>query len=227
MSPVLASTPTVFDRISVEIRQSVELILNRQLSGFSDVSLNVMVKMPVRVPTGSEIASYNYQVVSYSNYLGKSYIPVQLIGPKGNPVGRIQVAVEANGTGSYIAAARQLSKGDVIVSSDLVVKRDTLLGQQLSGFGIIESLVGKEAVSAIAEGAMITKMVVRSVPDVRRGETVFVDFRNGPIQVRVNGVALGDARIGDNVKVRLKLESHRVMEGEVIDTTTVRIRSGH
>lgn len=225
--PVFANTPSIVSRIPEAIKRDVETILRQQSGGFSDVSLNIAVSLPPTIPSMGAVVSYNYQLVAYSNYLGRSYIPVQLLGRGNVRLARIQVTVDAVGEGNVVVTTRQLSKGDIISSSDLAIKRDTLLGQQRTGFGLIDDVVGKETLSAIGAGSMVTRLTIRSVPDIRRGDSVSVDYRNGPIRLRILGIALADAKIGEKLKVRLKLESHRIMEGEVIDATTVRIRSSN
>jgi len=45
--------------------------------------------------------------------------------------------------------------------------------------------------------------------------------------VRIQGESLGDGKIGDKVRVRLRLDSHKVMEGEIVDSTTVRVRTSN
>jgi flagella basal body P-ring formation protein FlgA len=228
MLPVSVSAAVSVSAIEARLKRDIPVKLQSQLSAFSNVEMEVVAQLPDRANLAMDQAvSFNYQLADYNNYLGRSSILVQLIDSNRRPISTIKAIVDVTAIGNYVVATKVLPKGHEITSSDVVIRRDTVNGQSRLAFGSLTSVIGKEATSTISEGSTLTQLVVRDIPDVRKGDIVWVDYRHGGIQVRIQGESLGDGKIGDKVRVRLRLDSHKVMEGEIVDSTTVRVRTSN
>ena len=71
-------------------------------------------------------------------------------------------------------------------------------------------------------GAEIAPQAVKTVPAIRRGETVTIVSRQGGMEVSSSGIALSDAELGGRVRIRNE-SSQRVVEGTVTDQRRVEI----
>jgi len=156
--------------------------------------------------------------------------------PGGKTLGNITVGVRCNGTRSWslyvpvkvsirdkvVAAARPLTRGDVVQASDLkLVERD--LAQLQSGyFSDPAELVGKEVTRTVAMDAALTNYLIKDPLQVRRGQRVSLVANSGGLEVRMSGEALSDGAAGARIKVR-NLSSKRVVDGTVLTANTIQV----
>lgn len=156
--------------------------------------------------------------------------------PGGKTLGNITVGVRCNGSKSWslyvpvkvsiydrvVAAARPLSRGEVLDAGDVkLVERD--LAQLQSGyFSDPADVAGMEVTRTVAIDAALTNHLVKEPLQVRRGQRVVLVAGEGGLEVRMAGEALSDGANGARIKVR-NLSSKRVVDGTVLTATTVRV----
>jgi flagella basal body P-ring formation protein FlgA len=102
-------------------------------------------------------------------------------------------------------AARRLHKGSVITCEDFAVQRRRLrdapprvLAQPC------ETVSGTVALRDIAVGDVLRDVDVGPTPDVMAGEPVRLNVKLRGISVAATAIALSDARVGDEIEVRLQ-----------------------
>jgi flagella basal body P-ring formation protein FlgA len=156
--------------------------------------------------------------------------------PGGKTLGNITVGVRCSGSRSWslyvpvrvsiydkvVAAARPLTRGEVLEDGDVkLVERD--LAQLQSGYFIDPAEVaGMEVTRTVALDAALTNYLVKEPLQVRRGQRVILVANSGGLEVRMTGEALDDGATGARIKVR-NLSSKRVVDGTVISATTVQV----
>lgn len=211
-----------------QMKTAISERVSRQLSRFSDLELNVQVHLPHQSMSLLEgAASVDFQLSDYGNYVGRSSIPIGLLDSRHRVFSTVKAVVDVSVIGGYVVATHVLAKGQRIASEDVMLRRGTVNDLSRQSFGSVDMVLGKELLAAVSDGVPLTQIVVRDIPDVRRGDSVLVDYRNGGVQLRVPGEAMADGRIGDRIRIRLKLDSHKIMEGKIVDSTTVRVSSSY
>lgn len=156
--------------------------------------------------------------------------------PGGKTLGNITIGVRCSGTSSWslyvpvkvsiydriVAAARPLTRGEVLQVNDLkLVERD--LAQLQSGyFSDPAEVAGKEVTRTVAMDAALTNYQVKDPLQVRRGQRVSLVANSGGLEVRMTGEALADGAAGARIKVR-NLSSKRVVDGIVLSASTIQV----
>ena len=156
--------------------------------------------------------------------------------PGGRSLGNITVGVRCSGNKSWslyvpvkvsiydrvVAAARPLSRGDVLQEGDLkLVKRD--LAQLQSGYySDPAEVAGMEVTRTVAMDAALTNYLVKEPLQVRRGQRVSLVASSGGLEVRMAGEALADGAAGAHIKVR-NLSSKRVVDGTVLSENVIQV----
>lgn len=113
-----------------------------------------------------------------------------------------------------LVASRFLNKGTVLVAADFHAERRDLSTLPGGYETAPERLIGKQLRRPLMAGTVISPQAVRTLPAIRRGETVTLVIREGGLEVGSSGVALGDASGGERLRVR-NSGSGRVVEGTV------------
>lgn len=163
--------------------------------------------------------------------------PLEAFQPQGGKtLGNITVGVRCSGSQSWslyvpvkvsifdkvVAAARPLSRGEVIETGDvMLVERD--LAQLHSGyFSDPESVAGMEVTRTIAMNAALSNNLVKEPLAVKRGQRVVLVGGSGGLEVRMSGEALEDGAAGARIKVR-NLSSKRIVDGTVRSSTVIQV----
>ena len=156
--------------------------------------------------------------------------------PGGKMLGNITVGVRCSGSKSWslyvpvkvsiydkvVAAARPLTRGQVVGEGDVkMVERD--LAQLQSGyFSDPAEVAGMEVTRTVAMDAALTNYLVKEPLQVRRGQRVILVANSGGLEVRMTGEALADGATGARIKVR-NLSSKRVIDGTVLSSSTIQV----
>jgi flagella basal body P-ring formation protein FlgA len=163
--------------------------------------------------------------------------PLEAFQPAGGKtLGNITVGVRCSGSKSWslyvpvkvsiydkvVAAARPLTRGELLEDGDVkLVERD--LAQLQSGyFSDPAEVAGMEVTRTVAMDAALTNYLIKEPLQVRRGQRVILVAISGGLEVRMSGEALDDGASGARIKVR-NLSSKRVVNGTVLSATTVRV----
>jgi flagella basal body P-ring formation protein FlgA len=86
-----------------------------------------------------------------------------------------------------------------------------------------EELIGKRMVRAVHTGTPITLGMVEEAPLIRQGDRVTLMVEVGGLRIMTRGRAKEDGFSGRQVAV-LNLDSQKVVYGDVVDPSTVRIQ---
>ena len=112
------------------------------------------------------------------------------------------VPVQAETEGPVVVARRPLVPGTVLTEDDLSIVRRRIPG--LPGCCATEAgpLLGQRVRRPVSADAPVPLQSLEAAPVIRRGDPVTVIATSPGFEVRSAAVALGDARVGDVVRVR-------------------------
>lgn len=139
-----------------------------------------------------------------------------------HPAWRQYVPVRVRVAEPVVVATRPVARGQAIEAGDVeLVTRD--LGGLGSGyFRSTEAVVGRIVQRPIGAGEVVAPASAKPPTVVRRGQQVTLLATAGVVQVRVDGVALGDAGVTERVRVR-NASTGRQVEGVVRSADLVEI----
>jgi flagellar basal body P-ring formation protein FlgA len=112
-------------------------------------------------------------------------------------------------------AGRALQRGEPITAADVETEiRD--MSQYRQGFALEANLViGKEAKYPIAKGEAFRTSALGAPLVIKRGEEVSIQATVGAISVVTNGIATGDGRLGQQIRVKNN-QSERIINARVV-----------
>ena len=119
-------------------------------------------------------------------------------------------------------AARPLTRGELIGEADVRMEEQDITRLPAGFLTDLAEVVGMKTRRPLATGHVIGKTAIEAPNLVRRGQSVTLVSGAGPVQVRVNGTALGDGALGERVRVRND-SSRRVVEGVVTEDGSVQV----
>ncbi|MFT5575375.1 MAG: flagella basal body P-ring formation protein FlgA [Bermanella sp.] len=135
---------------------------------------------------------------------------------------KVYLPVTVSAVALVLVATRPLAPNTELTRADVQrVKRDVAS----LGYGYVSSIEGDggyRTKRSIAQGAVITPVMVEAAVMIRRGQKVTLISSTGPVAVSMAGVAGDDGSLGSRIKVR-NVNSGRIVEGIVRSAETVEI----
>jgi len=153
--------------------------------------------------------------------LGRTVLPVRLLDASGGQLGRYGAVTLVSAEAPLLETRRLLLQGDVVSPADLKQRVSDAQAQPVGAVRELSGVIGKEVVTTLPEGTVLSASMVRGIPDVRRGTLLTGVLTRGTLGFKLKGEALSDANIGQKIKIRLQIGERRVVEGHVVDAKTV------
>jgi flagella basal body P-ring formation protein FlgA len=120
-------------------------------------------------------------------------------------------------------ATRALARGDTLAAADVAL-RDTVIRWPWNGVSpdTVRPAPGWVVQRPIAAGERLRPPGVIPLPVVRAGTRVTVEYRDGPVRLRLSGIATNSAPLGAPVGVRL--DPTRRLDGIAVAPNLVRLK---
>lgn len=138
------------------------------------------------------------------------------------PGWRIYVPVQAHREASVVVLAAPASPGAAITPQQLVVQRRDVATLPGTPFADPVAVAGRVPRRALAAGTVPTEADFAAGPAVRRGDPVVLLARQGGVEVRMRGRALGPARADGRITVE-NTASRRILRGRLGADGTVEV----
>lgn len=119
-------------------------------------------------------------------------------------------------------STRNLHRGEAVQESDFVLKRTNTSNISNSFLDSKKKLVGMEMRRAVRAGAILTIQDVKEPTMVKRGETVVIVARTSGLEVRSEGKALSNGRVGEQIRVQ-NPKSKRIVDARITGRGTTEI----
>jgi flagella basal body P-ring formation protein FlgA len=173
------------------------------------------------------IASFDFDVLSISNLLGKTSIVINFFDKEGSFVRRSRLNFDVDASSDVLVAARDLKRGDIVSQKDVTSVYESLYAVPVPRIQSVDDALGKEVNYSLLKGTVLTQSQLRAVPLIHRGDNVSVFFKSGALELSVRGEALEDGQKGQSVRVKTLLDSHKIVEGTVLDEERISVKLPH
>jgi flagella basal body P-ring formation protein FlgA len=114
----------------------------------------------------------------------------------------IYVPVALNTYREVVIAQQPLQRGSTISTDQIQLKETDISLLRNQYFTDASTLIGKQVRRPIREGNVITADSVEEPLAIRRGDAITIVANSGPLTVKMQGTAMGDGRIGEQISVR-------------------------
>lgn len=118
--------------------------------------------------------------------------------------------------GQVATTTETIPKGAIITRAMLIEKEQIINEGRKAGFSNIEKLIGMIAKRTIRSDMVVSASQVKPPSLIKRGDSVVITAANDVISVRMNGTALMDGKLGQQISIR-NTESKRTVKGRVTD----------
>lgn len=139
---------------------------------------------------------------------------------------KVYVPVTVSSFETVVTLVRNLPRGHVITPDDLGTRKaDT--GALPSGYLLdTRAAVGHVLTQSATAGSVLRPNQLKADNAVRRGQAVALLSGNGPVTIRMGGVALGNAPVGGRVRAK-NASSGTIVEGIVLNEAEIRVTGRH
>lgn len=169
----------------------------------------------LRLPACERLEGY---VPRGARLWGRSQVGVRCAGAE---KWSVTLTVHVSVRGAAVYTARPLSRGTPLTAADLNVRETDLTLLPAGVLGDPAAAIGRVPRVSLAAGLPVTGELLRNDTVIQYGQSVSIIYEENGLKVASEGKALGQAGIGDALKVRSA--SGKVVQGIVIGPGEVRV----
>ncbi|MBU2887263.1 flagellar basal body P-ring formation protein FlgA [Gilvimarinus agarilyticus] len=134
----------------------------------------------------------------------------------------IYIGAQVNVFQNIVVASKALSRGDILVESDLTESRMNSSNLRSGYFTDNSDAIGKEVRRNIEAGEPLRDGILTIPLAINRGDIITLAASNGVIGVNTRAEALGSGRVGEQIRVR-NLSSQRIVTANIVATGRVEV----
>jgi flagella basal body P-ring formation protein FlgA len=122
-----------------------------------------------------------------------------------------------------VCAGRALPRHTEVTADDLKLSVVNISRAPHNIVTTLDGAVGKRVRNSVRAGAYLRDNMLETPPVILKGDRVKLEATSGALTVRALGKALGDAGVGEQIKVE-NISSKKRITGRVKDAATVLVR---
>lgn len=138
------------------------------------------------------------------------------------PAWTVYVPVRISDLRPVVVLAQAVAHGETLDTRHLTMQTRDVATLPFGYFSSLDEATALEARRALPAGAVLTPNDARPPQLVKRGQSVTLIGRSGGIEVRAEGIAMGNGARGERVRVR-NAGSKRIVEGVITADGVVEI----
>ncbi len=202
----------------IKLVEQAEQYLKTTITG--DVTITALGQpQDIQVPPGE--VTYQVKLPYGIRYNTPTNISVGVF-VDGQPSTQVILRFDIKKFQQVAVAAKSLSAGEVITTDNITFERRNV-GRLPAGYVTeLAKIQGLTVKRSLAPGIVLTDRMLKKAVLITRGKPISILAQIGSIQVMVAGTAMQNGSEGQFIKVQ-NTTSQKVIVGQVIDDTTVRI----
>jgi flagellar basal body P-ring formation protein FlgA len=224
MTTVLFAGTLTYNDIDILIKTKLEnkVQVDFPMINREDIKIDVLNKEAVS-SFHTDAVDFTYTIPEKSNVVGRTVLPLKLLNANGEIVQTKQVLAEVKAYTTFYKSNRLVKRGSVLSASDLTAVKLNLGQHSKRQILVKEDLVGKEVKSSLAPDTILGSWMVRDVPDIKQGSMVTLVFSENGLLLKAKGRALDDGFIGKFIRVQSSYKANKIIIGEVLNETNVKV----
>jgi flagella basal body P-ring formation protein FlgA len=189
----------------------------------SSISVQIINLEILTYPTGS--ARFQFDIPQASDVLGKTILPLQFLNDSGDVIETVKVYTHVTGKAYYIQTRMPLKRYDIITPDNVSRVLRYASGNTHDTHLSLEDIMGKQLKSTVPRHTIISHRILQEKQLIRSGQQVGLVIENEGISLRLKGLAMDDGARNQMVRVKVNYQSNQILQGEVINESTVRVPS--
>ncbi|MFH1541851.1 MAG: flagellar basal body P-ring formation chaperone FlgA [bacterium] len=154
------------------------------------------------------------------NPLGNVIFP--LIVTLGEEEQKIFIRAEVKVLKKIVVAGKLIKRGQLITEELLTTAEKDIAMIPQKYFTGLEQLKESEAKTNIPKNSVLYEWMIKTVPQIRRGDSVTINVMANNLLVKSAGVALEDGYIGKMIRVR-RTGSDKIVDGKLVTPNEVKV----
>lgn len=169
--------------------------------------------------------SFSLTFPDKSDVMGRTVTPVLFFDEKGNMKQKINMVVDVDAEATFIRVRSPLKRYSILTSQNTEAVVLPYKGYNKGHLLAKNSYEGKQVLSTMSEGTVLATWMYDDALLIRSGDRVRVLMQKPGYELDIKGVAEENGKKGQKIRVRMDLNTHKTLQCEVVNETTVRYQN--
>ncbi len=223
------SVPTlIFGMPFAEVQQNFKdkalpLVLSkREFASPHDVQIQILNAEQI-ANEARRAATCNIHIEPGADLIGKTVLFVDFYDENQVLIKKSKLWSQVSVYSNFLKTKHLIQKDQVITSKDVVVSYEDDYAKPIKAFHSLDEIGNKVTAATLGPNVYLATFMVKNPIIIHRGDTVDAILVGDHVEVKIRVIALEEGCVHEKIKLRRSLRDHKTLEGEIIDSQTVRI----
>ena len=221
-----AMQPLGLGSIEKELEHKIIQTVQKKMSGTVTENIHVKFKNANRMELISKKATqYELKLPRSGNLVGETIVPLIYFDNKNQEISQIELSVTVEIFGTIVRTKRNILKGEKITSEDVEVIYKSTQAEPRNHLEIQNQVLGSEATYALAKGTTLVPRMIKKLSLIKAGDIIYIIIKKEGLSIQIRAKAMESGGRGDRIRATTLLDTHKVLQGEVLDEQHIKISS--
>lgn len=213
-----------YTSVESEIKTKMVSQILKQKPHLQETDITITIKNATDLAEIAETsATINFTISPESSISNITVLPISFLDENNLLLTKAKVITETITRAHFVKTTKVLTKDSVITTKDIEVVYENDYSKPPSSFKSPEELLNKRTASMIGKGVYLAKFMIKDIPIIHKGDTLNILTIVDNLEIKIKGKALEEGYQNQKIKVSPYLGEKKTLEGEIIDSQTVRI----
>ena len=170
-------------------------------------------------------SSFNFTIDPSISIANVTILPISFLDEDNTLLKKSKIITETTTKTFFLKTKRIIGKEAKVTSKDVETVYESDYAKPINSFRSLEELETLKTAAIIGSGVYLAKFMFKATPVIHRGNTVTLQLSGNNLEIKIKAKAQDEGGIGQRIKVTPLVGEKKTMEGEIIDSQTVRIDS--
>ncbi len=170
-------------------------------------------------------SSYNFEIKKTTLIIGRTVTPVMFSDQDNQIISKMNVSSFVTVKSNFVKTKKILIAENAITSADIEIVTEDSYGKPENTYRDMAEVIGKLPKATIGKNVCLTPMMIKITPVIKQGQTLEAIYNQHNLIIKVPVRALSDGYAGQKLRVKTLLGQEKTVEGDVIDSQTMVIKS--
>lgn len=168
-------------------------------------------------------SSCNIRIEPGADLIGKTIIFMDLYNENNLLLKKAKIVSQITVSSTFLKTKRVVTKDQVITSKDVDIVYEDDYAKPIKAIRSLLEIKNKVTAATLGPGVYLAEFMLKNPIIIHRGDNIEALMYGDNLEIKIRVIALEEGSVHQHIKLRSTLKDQKTLEGEILDSKTVRI----